>query len=385
MAAQDGSKWKWMHLEEISAGSMPPKVQQICSTGLAVHGQSTVGPGIGGNSSQQNVEETNSSPTLHQTESRLVVKGFLFVGSLCGETTICFQILLGRYKPWLQAYSLQDSLQNQGPSHFITGHLFTKWGGAPLFFMFFQSTNKTGQKRRSKSTRLLRFFGWIEILFGSHKPWILSVGRGPVKLSELSDFGWCCFALLTNCQVDSWVVRFFKSQRLQCRFFCSFSLRLYRWGRESPGTHLAWSCGYHPPSGVLFAVSQLSEMITRVNLASLVSGCTTALYTIEMADNGVEPRTSTTAIMRTFPMSTPHVVSLLVSSYLSAHNGNWVASVALDLLCDRAYSFAHQNRSSWAAVSSSLAIERVQSQTELLRWLWLKKVGKFPRHDEANE
>ena len=150
----------------------------------------------------------NSSPTLHQTESRLVVKGFLFVGSLCGETTICFQILLGRYKPWLQAYPLQDSLQNQGPSHFITGHLFTKWGGAPLFFMFFQSTNKTGQKRRSKSTRLLRFFGWIEILFGSHKPWILSVGRGPVKLSELSDFGWCCFALLTNCQVDSWVVRF---------------------------------------------------------------------------------------------------------------------------------------------------------------------------------
>ena len=68
-----------------------------------------------------------------------------------------------------------------------------------------------------------------------------------------------------------------------------------------------------------------------------------------------------------------------------AHKGNWVASVALDLLCDRAYSFAHQNRSSWAAVSCSLAIERVQSQTELLRWLWLKKVGKFPRHDEANE
>ena len=68
---------------------------------------------------------------------------------------ICFQILLGRYKPWLQAYPLQDSLQNQGPSHFITGHLFTKWGGAPFFFMFCQSTKKTGQKRRSKSTSLL--------------------------------------------------------------------------------------------------------------------------------------------------------------------------------------------------------------------------------------
>ena len=52
------------------------------------------------------------------------------------------------------------------------------------------------------------FFCWIEVLFGSHTPWILSVGRGPVKLSELGDFGGCCFAPLTNCQVDSWVVRF---------------------------------------------------------------------------------------------------------------------------------------------------------------------------------
>ena len=32
-----------------------------------------------------------------------------------------------------------------------------------------------------------------------------------------------------------------------------------------------------------------------------------------------------------------------------------------------------------------LAIERVQSQTELLRRLWLKKVGKLPRHDDADE
>ena len=34
----------------------------------------------------------------------------------------------------------------------------------------------------------------------------------------------------------------------------------------------------------------------------LVSGCTTALYNVEMADNGVEPRTSTTLITQTFPM-----------------------------------------------------------------------------------
>ena len=44
----------------------------------------------------------------------------------------------------------------------------------------------------------------------------------------------------------------------------------------------------------------------------------TALYNVEMADNGVEPRTSTTLIMQTFPMPTPHVASLLVASYVSA-------------------------------------------------------------------
>ena len=81
----------------------------------------------------------------------------------------------------------------------------------------------------------------------------------------------------------------------------------------------------------------------------------TALYNVAVADNGVEPRTSTTVIMQTFPMPTPHVASLLVASCSIAHRGNWVASVALDLLCDRAYSFAHQDRSSWAAVSCSLA------------------------------
>ena len=52
--------------------------------------------------------------------------------------------------------------------------------------------------------------------------------------------------------------------------------------------------------------------------ASLVSGCTTALYTVEIADNGVEPRTSTTVTSGTVPMPTPHVASFLVSSYVSA-------------------------------------------------------------------
>ena len=51
----------------------------------------------------------------------------------------------------------------------------------------------------------------------------------------------------------------------------------------------------------------------RLNVASLVSGCTTALYNIKMADNGVEPRTSTAVIMRTFSMPTPHVASQLAS------------------------------------------------------------------------
>ena len=123
-----------------------------------------------------------------------------------------------------------------------------------------------------------------------------------------------------------------------------------------------------------------SLKITRLNLASFVSGCTTALYTVEIAGNGVEPRTSTTVTSGTVPMPTPHVATFLVSCYVSAQlvrGGNWVASVALDPPCDRAYSFAHQDKSSRAAVSCPLAIERVQGQTELLRWLWLKRSNKF--------
>ena len=109
--------------------------------------------------------------------------------------------------------------------------------------------------------------------------------------------------------------------------------------------------------------SQLSLLvaslwITRLSLASLVSGCTTALYTVEMADNGVEPRTSTTVTIG-YHWNIPNahtpccqVASVILRVCSIAHRGNWVAPVALDLLCDRAYSFPHQDKSSWAAVST---------------------------------
>ena len=74
----------------------------------------------------------------------------------------------------------------------------------------------------------------------------------------------------------------------------------------------------------------------------------TALYNVEMADNGVEPRTSTPLIMQTFPMPTPHLsqlASVILRVCSIAHRGNWVASVALDLLCDSAYSFAQLSSS----------------------------------------
>ena len=34
------------------------------------------------------------------------------------------------------------------------------------------------------------FFAELEVLFGSHKPLILSVGRGQVKSNKLNDFDW---------------------------------------------------------------------------------------------------------------------------------------------------------------------------------------------------
>ena len=129
---------------------------------------------------------------------------------------------------------------------------------------------------------------------------------------------------------------------------------------------------------------------TRYQCIQVVSGCTTALYTVEIADNIDNGRTSRIHNCNQWNSPNAHtpccqLPSVMLRVCSIRESGNWVASVALDLLSDRAYSFAHQDKSSWAAVSCPLAIERVQSQTELLRWLWLKKVGKFPRHDEANE
>ena len=85
------------------------------------------------------------------------------------------------------------------------------------------------------------------------------------------------------------------------------------------------------------------------------------------------------------PMFNCQLSSVILRVFSIVQSRNWVGSVALDLICGRAYSPAHQDKSSWAAVSCPLAIEGVQSQTELFPWLWLKNVGKFPRHDEANE
>ena len=53
------------------------------------------------------------------------------------------------------------------------------------------------------------------------------------------------------------------AQRLQC-WICSFSLRLYRWGRCE---HLVsknqdiWPCGYHPPSGFLCSFHQFPSFL----------------------------------------------------------------------------------------------------------------------------
>ena len=88
------------------------------------------------------------------------------------------------------------------------------------------------------------FFCWIGNSFGSQKPWILSVVRGPMKLNELADFG-CCFAPLTNCQVDSWEVRFSMYNTgaspsmliLQVRMGMNALVGANQ-DKKSPGTHL---------------------------------------------------------------------------------------------------------------------------------------------------
>ena len=112
------------------------------------------------------------------------------------------------------------------------------------------------------------------------------------------------------------------------------------------------------------------------------TGCT--------AGNGVEPCTSTTVTIGTFPMPTLHVASLLVSSYVSAqlptrratgeiglHQLHWPFYVTEPMPLHTKTNPVEQQ--------FPLAIERVQSQTELLRWLCLKRVGTLPRHDEADE
>ena len=95
---------------------------------------------------------------------------------------------------------------------------------------------------------------------------------------------------------------------------------------------------------------KLGAMLSTNGLPSLVPGCTTALYNLKMANNGVEPGTSTTAFMRTFPMPTPHVncqlSSVILRVFAIVCRGNWVGSVALDLICGRAYSPAHLDKSS---------------------------------------
>ena len=98
---------------------------------------------------------------------------------------------------------------------------------------------------RCELTTFKTFCAELEILFGSHKPWILSVVRGPMKLTQLGDFGWCCFAPLTNCQVDSWAVIF---SNVYCTSPSMLTLQV-RTGmntlvsthqdKKSPGTHLS--------------------------------------------------------------------------------------------------------------------------------------------------
>ena len=236
-----------------------------------------------------------------------------------------------------------------------------------------------------------------------------------MKLNKLGDFDWCCFALLNNCQVDSWVVRcsnvLHNAETPQVRTGVNTLVGTNQ-DKKSPGTHLGltlwlssalrvpicsfpaswdddplrtvanWSGGLtldvsdlkykslpfvwrnHPkphlmpqtafkhlqrrpaliwggkgrkggrPLSVAIEMwrrqnacsdsspsarhtANITEISTlpsgRLNVASLVSGCTTALYNVKMADNGVEPRTSTAVIMRTFSMPTPHVASQLAS------------------------------------------------------------------------
>ena len=116
----------------------------------------------------------------------------------------------------------------------------------------------------------------------------------------------------------------------------------------------------------------------------------TALYNVEMADNGVEPRTSPTLIMQTFPMPTPHVASLLVSSYVSAqlptgeiglHQLHWTCCVTepipLDIQLSSSFLFTcnwTSPKSDWAALVTLTKKGRKVSKTWWDEWIigWRK-------------
>ena len=116
----------------------------------------------------------------------------------------------------------------------------------------------------------------------------------------------------------------------------------------------------------------------------------TALYNHEMADNGVEPRTSPTLIMQTFPMPTPHVASLLVSSYVSAqlptgeiglHQLHWTCCVTepipLHIQLSSSFLFTcnwTSPKSDWAALVTLTKKGRKVSKTWWDEWIigWRK-------------
>ena len=116
----------------------------------------------------------------------------------------------------------------------------------------------------------------------------------------------------------------------------------------------------------------------------------TALCNVEMADNGVEPRTSTTLIMQTFPLPTPHVASLLVSSYVSAqlpigeiglHQLHWTCCVTepipLHIQLSSSFLFTcnwTSPKSDWAALVTLTKKGRKVSKTWWGEWIigWRK-------------
>ena len=116
----------------------------------------------------------------------------------------------------------------------------------------------------------------------------------------------------------------------------------------------------------------------------------TALCNVEMADNGVEPRTSTTLIMQTFPLPTAHVASLLVSSYVSAqlptgeiglHQLHWTCCVTepipLHIQLSSSFLFTcnwTSPKSDWAALVTLTKKGRKVSKTWWGEWIigWRK-------------